>query len=252
MRSLWEKFFGSSLEKSKKPSQAELAHKMARLRCSEVDRHERSVSAHYFANEPSDHAFLRENIDAAFAELDILCSAIVINENSQETSYQFALIASYLRTHCVISRQIERGNHIEAMILIRKQIELLARFRELDSKKFYELEGKTPSISVLNIDQVGRVYGYLSEVAHFSKIYVAEHMGTSSASGAASERSIHVFSTYQESSHRLFQDYCTVCIYFISATTCALDKWDSSLNKNLFNALGTKALLKAREMGVFT
>ena len=52
--------------------------------------------------------------------------------------------------------------------MLRKQIECLSRLIELDETEITKLEGKTPNVGVLLKHGSGRLYGLLSEIAHFS------------------------------------------------------------------------------------
>jgi len=51
---------------------------------------------------------------------------------------------------------------------LRKQVECLSRLLELDVTDPSKLAGKTPNVSVLLKHGTGRIYGILSEIAHFS------------------------------------------------------------------------------------
>ena len=84
-------------------------------------------------------------------------------------SYQLSVSASFMRTHFIISDLIMGGDLIEAITLIRKQLESLARLNEIDSAPLEKLYGRTPNISSVLKAGRGQIYGQLSEVAHFSK-----------------------------------------------------------------------------------
>ena len=46
--------------------------------------------------------------------------------------YRLKLIVSFIRTHYVISDLVKCSENIEAVVLLRKQLELLCRFKELE------------------------------------------------------------------------------------------------------------------------
>jgi hypothetical protein len=90
-------------------------------------------------------------------------------------NYKFALIVSFMRTQLIISEHIVNSEIIEVSILERKQIELIARFSEIDKKLknkegLHKLIGKTPNVGNGNLnDNLRNMYGMLSEITHSSK-----------------------------------------------------------------------------------
>jgi len=95
---------------------------------------------------------------------------------TESSSYQITLSASFIRTHFVISDLIMNGDVVEAFVLVRKQLESLARLNELDSKPLAKLHGRTPNIQNALVGKAGRIYGDLSEIAHFATPRVAEFL----------------------------------------------------------------------------
>lgn len=91
-----------------------------------------------------------------------------------EISYQLGVSSSFIRTHFLATDSFMNGDLVEALVLIRKQLESLARLYELDSKPLQKLLGKVPNIQNVLKGPSGRMYGHLSEVAHFSKPRVTE------------------------------------------------------------------------------
>lgn len=78
------------------------------------------------------------------------------------------LIVSYCRTHFIAADLIRQCELIEASVLMRKQMELIARLHELEREGQSQLEGKTPQIKWL-LSRVKRLYGELSAIAHSAK-----------------------------------------------------------------------------------
>lgn len=231
--------------------ESSVAEQFAAARTAEISRCEDQVFESYLENESNDHRYLRQHIDATFSQIELAFNRLNMSLPTEKSSYQLGLSASFLRTDHILRRQLARGHLIEAMVLMRKQIELLARFKELDEKSPGELKKRTPNISAIkNIGHIGRIYGELSGVAHFSDVYVTELLGTSDSS-CRTGRSIHVFPQYQSAAHDLFQDYCILCIYFTSAVVSTVPKWDSSADLDLVVALGEPMAQKARSMGFF-
>lgn len=79
-----------------------------------------------------------------------------------------SLIVSYCRTHFIAADLVRQSELIEASVLIRKQMELLARLRELEETAFANPEGKVPNVRHLRT-QARKLYGDYSAIAHSSK-----------------------------------------------------------------------------------
>lgn len=137
-----------------------------REKCNEVFR----------ANESSEQNSLRIAIDGLVAALGARIDK-PISKVSPEASYQIGLTASFVRTYFLVTDMLMHGDLVEALVLIRKQIESLARLIELESASVRELEGKTPNIKHVLINGSGRMYGHLSEIAHFATPYTASFLG---------------------------------------------------------------------------
>ena len=87
---------------------------------------------------------------------------------SETDGYISSLLVSFCRTHFICIDLIMTSEIIEAATLSRKQLELVARLRELD----IELDGKklnkkTPQLKHL-ATQIRALYGSYSEIAHSS------------------------------------------------------------------------------------
>ena len=121
----------------------------------------------YRRNERETDNTLRILVDGQVASLGLAMSQ-KIAAVSESTSYQIGVSASFIRTHFVLGDHILNGDLVEALTLIRKQLESVARLHELDSTPLQKLAGKVPNIKSVLARQAARVYGDLSEVAHFS------------------------------------------------------------------------------------
>lgn len=91
-----------------------------------------------------------------------------IENTNEKISYQISLIVSYVRTHYIITDHLMKGDLIEGIILVRKQLETVARLKEIEQKDLKKLHKKTPNIKNAIHSEACRIYGYLSEAAHFS------------------------------------------------------------------------------------
>ncbi|WP_346883977.1 hypothetical protein [uncultured Algibacter sp.] len=98
-----------------------------------------------------------------------------ISGTGEVDNYKFALTVSFIRTQLIISEHIINSELIEVSVLERKQIELIARFSEIDKKisnkeSIQRLIGKTPNIGNGNLsDNLKGMYGMFSEITHSSK-----------------------------------------------------------------------------------
>lgn len=137
------------------------------------DRARANAKDTYIHKEPELHSVLRIILD----ELIVRTSKQLFNKINNATdkiSYQLSLIASFVRTHFIINDMILNGDLIEAFTLIRKQLEVLTRLREIDNKPLLKLMEKTPNVKNLFGNEVNEIYKDLSEIAHFSKPRVGE------------------------------------------------------------------------------
>jgi hypothetical protein len=91
-----------------------------------------------------------------------------VDSTTPAISYQIGISASFIRTHFLVAEFILNGDLVEAIVLIRKQLESLARLHELDSKPLQKLTGKVPNIQNSLKAGTRQMYEELSEVAHFS------------------------------------------------------------------------------------
>jgi len=111
--------------------------------------------------------------DEAYSQLislvnEALPKAILsIEADCNIDKYKQALLASFIRTVFVSIELIINSELIEAATLLRKQIELIARLRELDKFKHSELKKKnnTPNVKYLK-SNLRKIYSLYSENAH--------------------------------------------------------------------------------------
>ena len=149
-------------------------HSMAEFRGMLHEAREKCRDA-YRRAEPEPRNRLRIHIDSMMA---MLANSVrmPIAKVTESSSYQITLSASFIRTHYVASDMIMDGDVVEAFTLVRKQLESLARLNELDSKPLAKLHKRTPNIQNALKGGAGRIYGDLSEIAHFSTPRVAEFL----------------------------------------------------------------------------
>ena len=93
-----------------------------------------------------------------------------ISLTGEKEHHRLPLIISFVQTHFVIDELLRCCENIEAATLVRKQLEVLARYKETENlpkfKKAIE-EKKVPQMK--NVENAGVMYGMLSEIAHSAK-----------------------------------------------------------------------------------
>jgi hypothetical protein len=101
----------------------------------------------------------------------------------KHNGYICDLVVSFARTHFIAQDLIGYGELIEAGVLIRKQIELLARLHELvKADNLEHLICKTPNVKALG-PQIRRLYSTYSEVAHSSNPIHLQQLGSIEVNG---------------------------------------------------------------------
>jgi hypothetical protein len=161
-------------------------------------------------------------------------------------SYQISVVASFVHTHFLVSDLIITGDLVEAITLIRKQLESLTRLHELDSKPFLKLAGKVPNIKNFQA-AAGRMYGDLSEVAHFSTARVSELLHVAERGELVGPSLLPVFT---ERSFACFDMAHFVTVYFIAWVTEKLPAWYPGYNNDEDQSLLAETFELAIQGGV--
>ncbi len=82
----------------------------------------------------------------------------------EDLQYKLLLAVSFMRTHVCACEHIFNSESVEGATLLRKQLELIARMREVDVNDLSTLYGKVPNVS--NMRPMNVLYGVLSKIAH--------------------------------------------------------------------------------------
>jgi hypothetical protein len=170
-----------------------------------------------------------------------------IDLTSPETSYQIGIVTSFIRTHFLVCDFTLNGDLVEAVVLIRKQLESLARLHELDSTPWQKLIGKVPNIKNILKGKSGRMYGDLSEVAHFSTPRVAELLHVIEDGELLGPS---LLPKYSKESGACFDMNCLVAIYFIAWLVEKLPQWYPSYDNTEDKAILENTALLALKLGV--
>jgi hypothetical protein len=208
----------------------------AREKCREKYRHK----------EKNEENILRILIDG---QIGLLAEKVTkkVQATSPAISYQIGVSASFIRTHFLINEFVLNGDLVEAIVLTRKQLESLARLHELDSKPLLKLTGKVPNIQNILKGPAGKMYGDLSEVAHFSTPRVAELLHVVESGELVGPSLLPVFS---EQSGACFDMNCFVAVYFTAWMVEKLPTWypgyDNSEDKQFLG----QSIMVALDCGV--
>jgi hypothetical protein len=196
--------------------------------------------------EREDDNTLRILVDGQIAALEAILSNPIPNVNPS-LSYQIGLVTSYTRTHFLVTDLILNGDLIEAVTLIRKQLESLARLHELDHKPLDRLQGVTPNVGMFFRHGGGAIYGHLSEVAHFSRPRVSELMHVIQ-DGERTGPSLHP--AFTEHSFACLDLHHFVAIYFLVWITEKLKEWYSTIDVQDALTLLMQTIVFAKSIGV--
>lgn len=175
----------------------------------------------YRAAEKNEENTLRILIDGAMATL-AMKTTNKIEATDEKISYQLGVSASFVRTHFIISDMMMDGDLVEAMVLLRKQLESLVRLHEIDNKPLGRLDGKVPNIQNTMNKSAGRIYGNLSEVAHFAKPKVTELLHVIEQ---GDRQGPSLLPHYSASAMACFDLDCYITIHFLVWFVGALTRW---------------------------
>jgi hypothetical protein len=197
-------------------------------------------------NETNEQNILRIIVDGLLSMLAMKTTAKV--ENTDEgISYQIGLSASFIRTHYITLDHILNGDLIEAVTLTRKQLESLTRMFELDSKPLAKLSGKVPNISNNRNKNVGKLYGEMSEIAHFASPRVAELLHVLEDGPFVGPS---LYPRYSEQSHAISDTEYFTAIYFLGWFVEKLTEWYPKENFSEEKQLIGEAIVLALRCGV--
>jgi hypothetical protein len=165
----------------------------------------------YRKEEPKLHNDFRITIDGLLGRMSNQLLQTFDNP-TEKKSYQLSLVASFLRTHFLINDLIINGDLIEAVTLVRKQLEMLTRMHEIDEKPILKLLKKTPNVMNIFGPAGKNIYPTLSEIAHFATPRVGDlikfHSKTDNRSGPG------LVPFYNEDAINYYNQHAYVSIYF--------------------------------------
>jgi hypothetical protein len=130
----------------------------------------------------------------------------------RHASYYVGLLAAYVRTQGIVLDLARDSEVLDGTTLLRRQLELVARLRELDSTDdASSLRGRTPNVRALRTNIRG-LYGGYSEIAHSSVEHVFDLLG-SGEPGA--EQWVSMYPKFSLNSHVLLHNAAMVHLEFL-------------------------------------
>ncbi len=205
-----------------------------------------AVTKEYKKKESSGIFAVRVTLDGLIAILPDRFRENIENTN-EKTSYQLDLSASFLRTHFVINNLILTGDIIEALTLIRKQLENLTRLIEIDEKPLSKIEKKTPNVCNILTAAGKKLYRELSEVAHFGTPRVGNLLRTNILTENKTGPS--VYPIFSETLFEVYKQHSFISIYFLFWILGFLksvykEKYDSTYDDKILESIFEKAVLE--------
>ncbi|AJY49158.1 hypothetical protein [Halomonas sp. KO116] len=136
----------------------------------------RKLAQHKFLEFNEHSNLLIASTNELIASITLFCSGRSFREIDNGL-YCADLMVSFCRSHFIASDLVLGGDLVDGAVIIRKQMELLARLNELKSGADIErLIRKTPNIKHLK-SGLKRLYSEYSEVAHSASPKVMELLG---------------------------------------------------------------------------
>ena len=120
------------------------------------------------------------------------------------------------------------GNYIEADILLRKQLESMARLIELDIYPISELREKTPNVKHLKDWGLGRMYGLLNETVHFAIPEISHLLGWEQQGDRVG---FSILPMYSGQGHYCFARSVALAIPFLLWTMDKCEEWYDGFDK---------------------
>jgi len=207
------------------------------------------ASDKYKAKEPSGLSAIRLTLDGQISRLFLKFND-KIDESTEKISYQLDLSESFIRTHFVVNDLLLSGDIIEALTLIRKQIENLTRLIEIDEKPLAKLLKKTPNVCEILKKSGKKLYPELSEVAHFGTPRIGALIRQCEPGNDKVGPSVFPF--YSDFIFEAYKQHAFISISFVYWTIGFLkavykEKYDSELDENIMEPI----FIKAIETGIF-
>jgi hypothetical protein len=129
--------------------------------------------------------------------------------------YKMLLTISFMRTHICVCEHIFNSENIEAAILMRKQLELIARMKEVEVKDLEKLYDKVPNVVFGR--PMNCLYGILSKIAHNADMQSLDMLGFHMVD--ETHKQICVYPIYTENTIYSFDVAIGLFLMFVTEVT---------------------------------
>lgn len=143
-----------------------------------------------------------------------------IEVGDEVLQYKLLLAVSFMRSHICACEHIFNSENIEGVTLLRKQLELLARMKEVDVKELAELYDKVPNVSYGRPMNV--LYGLLSKIAHNADVESLDMLGYRIED--ESHKHIYLHPIYTDNTIYSFDVAIGLFLIFVSETIVLLKR----------------------------
>lgn len=196
--------------------------------------HFRKLAQHDFLKFNDEANLLVASINELVASLTLFVSGKSFREIDNGL-YLADLIVSFCRSHFIASDLLLGGELVEGAVIVRKQIELLARLNEITSGLDIDrLIRRTPNIKHLKTG-LNRLYSEYSEISHSASPKVMELLGRKDYDNGVFTP---LYPEFQENSYVSMQhlvisalEYYVWCVNFFNDN---FEDYDSALDTVIF------------------
>ena len=134
-----------------------------------------------------------------------------VKVGDEALQYKTLLAVSFMRTHVCACEHIFNSENIEAVTLMRKQLELIARMREVDVKDLSELYNKVPNVGFGKPMNV--LYDLMSKIAHNASFDSLDLLGY--RMDEESQKHVSVYPIYTPDTIRSFDHAIGLFVLFV-------------------------------------
>ena len=160
------------------------------------------------------------SLEQLFKQMDVYMGQLVLFLNDKPTyddkdKYHLPLAVTFIRLHYSIIDFLLSCDIIEASVLLRKQVEILARYHEVEQgiKPRGKGSANVHLISDKNIQK--RIYGNLCDIAHYTKDESYYYLGYDNIDEDPNAPTvISTLAEYGEKVMNTISDFCEVFDYF--------------------------------------
>lgn len=195
-------------------------------------------------------------LTSLFNQMDVYMGQLVMFLNDKPTyddkdKHYLPLVVTFIRLHYSIVDFLLCCDVIEASVLLRKQVEIIARYHEVENGCDIK-EKSRPDVSEIPNESIRRINGKLSSIAHFSKrenYYLLGYENIDEDPNAPTV--ISTLPEYNEKVVDTINDFCEVFDYFCLLMQRYQNHLDANYNADSENAWRKHEFVpKGKEIGL--